>query len=119
LPATARRPRNCGTSPDALACLEPTEKLIIVDAAETGVEPGAIYRFRPEDLAGASGGSFSLHEVGVAESLKMIQLMGNTPGEVVIIGIQPKEICWGMELSPDLTARVAEIVSIVLEEINR
>jgi hydrogenase maturation protease len=57
--------------------------------------------------------------VGVAESLKMMQLLGNTPGEVVIIGIQPKEISWGMELSPDLAARVAEIVSIILEEINR
>lgn len=108
-----------GTSPDTLACLEPTGRLIIVDAAETGGEAGTIYRFRPEDLEGAAADSLSLHEVGVAESLKMMQLTGNLPGEVIIIGVQPGEIGWGMELSPKLAARLPEIEKIILEEINR
>ncbi len=108
-----------GTSPDVLACLEPTGKLIIVDAAETGGEPGTIYCFRPKDLADAPSGHVSLHELGVVEELKMMTLLGNTPDEVVIIGVQPKQIEWGPELSPELAARVPEIVKIILEEIGR
>jgi hydrogenase maturation protease len=106
-----------GTSPDVLTCLEATDRLIIVDAAETGGPPGSIYRLRPEDLAGNTS-DFSLHELGVPESLQMMQLMGNYPGEVIIIGIQPKEISWGMELTPELAARLPEIVTVVREVIS-
>jgi len=39
-----------GTSPDIIAYTRAGDKLIIVDAAKAGGEPGTIYRFKPEGL---------------------------------------------------------------------
>lgn len=108
-----------GTSPDVLDYLEPADKLIIIDAAEGGDSPGTIYRFHPDDLTLETGELISLHELGLMSSLKMMSLLGKAPQEIIIIGVQPKEIDWGMELSPELQEKVPEIVRIVLTEIDQ
>ncbi|MFC1892470.1 hydrogenase maturation protease [Chloroflexota bacterium] len=107
-----------GTAADLLTCLEPADKLIIIDAVEGRGETGAIYRFHPDDLSSDDGVSISLHEVGVMTSLKMMRLTRNEPKETIIIGIQPKEIDWGTELSSELQEKVHEVVKVVLKEIG-
>ena len=105
-----------GTSPDLIAYTRAGDKLIIVDAAKAGGEPGTIYRFKPEDLADERAGLASAHEMGVVENLKLITLSGNEPKEIVIIGIEPKNIEYGTELSPELKEKLPKIVEVVLRE---
>jgi hydrogenase maturation protease len=107
-----------GTSPDLIAYTRAGDKVIIIDAARAGGEPGSIYRYRPEDLASTKGTLTSAHEMGVAENLKLMELSGNEPRETVVIGIEPKEIDWGTELSMELQNRLPDIVKAVLREIN-
>ena len=107
-----------GTSPDILACTRGGDRLIIVDAARAGGDPGAIYRFQPDDLIAERGAAVSVHELGVPQNLRLMLLSGNEPSEVVIIGIEPKEIEWGIELSPELEMKIPEIISVVLKEIS-
>ena len=107
-----------GTSPDLIAYTRAGDKLIIVDAAKAGGEPGTIYRFKPEDLAEERASLASAHEMGVVENLKLMSLAGNEPGEIVIIGIEPGEIEFGTELSPELRSKVPEIVEVVLKEMG-
>jgi hydrogenase maturation protease len=107
-----------GTSPDLIAYTRAGDKLIIIDAARAGGKPGAVYRFKPEDLAEGRGILTSAHEMGVVENLKIMTLTGNAPRETVIIGIEPGEIEWGTELSPILQKRLPEVVKIVLREIG-
>ena len=106
-----------GTAPDLIAYTEAGDKLIIIDAARAGAEPGAIYRFLPEDLS-QNGGMLSTHELGVEQNLRLMSLTGNKPGEIIIIGIEPGEIGWGTELSPELQQKVPEIVRVVLKEMG-
>ena len=108
-----------GTSPDIIACTRAGDKLIIVDAARAGGEPGSVYRFQPEDLEDEAGAILSVHEMGVAQNLKLMSLSGNEPAETVIIGIEPKEIEWGTELSPELEKKMPEIVGVILKEIGK
>jgi hydrogenase maturation protease len=108
-----------GTSPDILACTRAGDKLIIVDAARAGGEPGAIYRLQPDDLVAESGAALSVHELGVPYNLRLMLLSGNEPSEVVIIGIEPKEIDWGTELSPELEMKIPEIIAVILREIGK
>lgn len=107
-----------GTSPDLIAYIRAGDKLIIVDSARAGGEPGTIYRFLPEDLATDAGTLASAHELGVDLNLKLMSLMGNEPREIVIIGIEPKEIDWGTELTPELEQKIPEIVKVILREIG-
>ena len=108
-----------GTSPDIIACTRGGDKLIIIDAARAGGEPGAIYRFQPGDLEDEAGAALSVHEIGVAQNLKLMSLSGNEPAETVIIGVEPKEIDWGTGLSPELEEKIPEIIAVVLEEIGK
>ena len=107
-----------GTAPDLLAYTEAGDKLIIIDAAKAGGEPGTIYRFTPRDLSEKEGILVSAHELGVEQNLKLMSLMKNEPAEIVIIGIEPKEIGWGTELSAELQQKMPDIVRAVMKEIG-
>ncbi|MCX7911942.1 MAG: hydrogenase maturation protease, partial [Dehalococcoidales bacterium] len=100
-----------GTSPEAILFARAREKLVIVDAARAGGKPGMVYRFHPQDLATMHGSSLSAHEMGVAENLHLMGLTAGHPEEIVIIGIEPKEIDWGTELSPELREKLPAIVN--------
>ena len=107
-----------GTSPDLPYYLKDVDKLIIIDAVKAGGQPGTIYRFHPNDLNIESEGAISVHELSVEQSLRTMRLMGREPKETVIIGIEPKEIDWGTELSAELQQKIPEIINIVLSEIS-
>lgn len=107
-----------GTSPDIIAYTRAGDKIIIIDCAKSGGKPGDIYRFKPEELAAGKGTLTSAHEMGVIENLKLMEMTGNKPKEVIIIGIEPAEMDWGMELSKTLKKRLAEVIKVVMREIG-
>jgi len=107
-----------GTSPDAFLLLNGVYKLVIVDAIRAGGTPGAVYRFHPDDIRSSDSVSLSVHQVGVLDSLQMMDLSGSSPEEVVIIGVEPAEIEWGLELSPGLSQRMPQIIKVVVDEIG-
>jgi hydrogenase maturation protease len=107
-----------GTSPDVIHLIGDADTLIVVDAARGGSEPGAIYRLSPDDIASQRELTLSTHDIGLFHSLRLMELLGNTPKETVIIGVEPKEIDLGLELSPELEQKLPSIIKVVLEEIE-
>jgi hydrogenase maturation protease len=105
-----------GTSPGALDMAEGADKLIIVDAACGGGEPGTIYRFAPDEVSGEPKLLTSLHDLGLFDSLRMMESVGNPPRETVIIGVEPAEVDWGLELTPALRGKLPDVVQRVVEE---
>lgn len=95
--------------------LDGVQKVIIVDALKAGQKPGTIYQCRPEDLIADKEGPVSLHDLGVVESLSMSKKLGYSP-EVVIIGVEPKTIDWGMELTEEVKKKMPNIIDAVLKE---
>jgi hydrogenase maturation protease len=106
-----------GTSPDVLQLAEDADKLVIVDAVKGGGTPGQIYRFRPEDVILEQKQVLSLHDMSLIDSLGLSPLWHNI-GETVIIGVEPKELSWGLELSPEVQGRMPQIIDAVLDELN-
>ena len=107
-----------GTSLDLPYYLKDTDKLIIIDAMKGEGKPGTVYRFHSQDVNIKSEGMVSVHELGLEQSLKMMRLTRSEPKEIVIIGIEPKEIDWGTELSAELQQKIPKIINIVLNEIS-
>jgi len=94
------------------------EKLILIDAVETDSTPGTIFRFKPEDVdSDCDGVRFSLGEIGPLEVLDMARLCDSCP-DTVIFGIQPKEIEWGLELTPEVASKIPQVIELILEEIK-
>jgi hydrogenase maturation protease len=107
-----------GTSPDIWSLIDGADKLIIIDAVRGGCEPGTIYRFTPQQIVAETGIITSVHQMGILENLSLIELVGSKPGETIIIGVEPKELEPGLELSPELQKRMPKIIQTVLEEIS-
>jgi len=106
-----------GTCPDVLQLLEDADKLVIVDAVKGGGTPGQIYRFHLEDITLEQKPFLSLHDMGLVDNLMLMQLWRNI-GEAVIIGVEPREINWGLELSPELQEKMPQIIDAILSELN-
>lgn len=104
-----------GTSPDALALLGDVDKLVIIDAVRGGGEPGSIYRLRPEDVEEKEKNPLSLHDWDVMDSLKLSRYWTEDT-EVIIIGVEPAEMEWGVELSRQIQAAMPRVIDAVLDE---
>ena len=97
---------------DLLFEVEEAERVILIDAAEMGGEPGEARVFSGEQVADAPGVRFSsTHGFGVAEVLALARSLGLAP-EVVVVGIQPVEVTYRDSLSETLASRVPEYVEL-------
>lgn len=105
-----------GTSPSAFDRAEGADKLIVVDAVRGGGEPGTIYRFAPDDVSMEPKSLTSLHDLGLLDSLRVMEAVGNPPRETIIIGVEPAEVDWGLELTPTVRGKLPDVVRNVVEE---
>jgi len=108
---------DAGTCGDALQLVQNIDKLVIVDAAKGGGKPGQIYRFRPEDIGREQKTFVSLHDMDLLDDLMLMKIRGDIR-ETVIIGVEPKELSWGLELSTEVGEKMPQIVDAVLAEVN-
>ncbi len=106
---------------DVLPRMPLYSRVIIVDAVSAGKRAGGIHRIEATDeLTGSfeSGASVSLHEMGVAEALRVGAMMGLKPKNLLVIGAEPERIEPGTELSPRLDRAARKIISMLLSEIG-
>lgn len=91
--------------------------LIIVDAIDAQIEPGALFRFRPEDIkVFPDCYKTSFHQVGILEVLSLASLLNEAP-KTIIFGVQPLTVNWGIGLSPEVNQAFPRLKELVLEEI--
>jgi hydrogenase maturation protease len=103
---------------DLLPLLEGVDKLLVVDAVETGEAPGTIVRLSGADIPIVLKTKLSPHQMGLQDLLLVAELMGCLPREMVLLGIQPERITMGLELSPELAAQFDILVNKVLLELE-
>jgi hydrogenase maturation protease len=103
---------------DLLEHIQQATYLIVVDALDAGAEPGAIFRFRAEEVdVIVNEHKASLHQVDLYDTLKIAKFLGCYP-QTIIVGVQPKEMTWGTEPTPELTAKIPLIVDLGLREVG-
>ena len=92
--------------------------LIVVDAVLGGKEPGTIYRLTGDDMRKSMGFKNSLHDTDLVDTLLTCDLMGKRP-ETVVVGIEPVDFeTLNTGVSPQLAARMDDIMRAVLQEIT-
>ena len=103
---------------DLLPQLEGIDRLLIVDAVETGKPPGSLIRLSGEEIPIAMETKLSPHQMGLKDLLAVSMLMGVKPPEMVLLGVQPETIDIGMDLSPAVAAQFDTLVQNVLKELE-
>ena len=89
-------PIDCGTVPENYTSVirrHDPDRLILVDAADMGMDPG-LYKIVPSERIGVL--HFSTHDVPLSVFISYLKEFCE---EVVLIGIQPKKVDFGMRLS--------------------
>ena len=93
--------------------------LIVIDAIKGGADPGSIYRFDIDDIRNCpSGFKTSVHQIGILEVIDLSELIGKKP-HTTIIGIEPKSLEMGMELTPEIRSKIPRIIELILEELKK
>ncbi len=106
---------------DLLHTLEGWERVIVVDAADMGQEPGTFVRFTPQEarlIPKFTEGSVSIHNAGLSDVLTLAGALGCSLPEIVIFGVQPAYVGWREGLSPAVEAILPRLIAAVLEEVK-
>ena len=107
-----------GTSTlDTLGFFLDYKKVIIVDCLKAGLEPGTIYKIRPEDIKDYKKENLSIHDVQILEVVKMANMMDKYP-EVIIFGIEPEKISLNLEMTEIMISKIPEIICIIKKELQ-
>lgn len=99
--------------------MEAADRAIFIDCAKMGTAPGTLRRFRCDDVASVKQlAHFSLHEGDLLKLIEKARQLGQCPSEIVIFGIEPKLIDFGLELTTELQDRLDEYVTEISKELT-
>jgi hydrogenase maturation protease len=98
--------------------LERRQKVVVVDAIDTGGPPGSIYRLMPEDVRPTAGAGLSVHDLHLLHALDETRLLGTAPKEVVILAVQVADVSTGIRLSAPVRAAVPRVIALAARELE-
>ena len=99
-----------------LSYLEGVDKLVIIDAVETGGPPGTIVRIAGDKVPAYMALKISPHEITLPDFLAAAKLRDLYPNEVIVWGMQPKSFEVGVDLSPEVESQMAILLENVIRE---
>jgi hydrogenase maturation protease len=99
--------------------IESYRRVILVDAAQMGLSPGAIHRFTWQEahFVGHEPG-LSLHQHDLTDTLVLAEALHCLPQEVVIYGVQPHTIDWDHPLSTAVERALPALIDALINEVR-
>lgn len=91
-----------------LQFVQDADLLVIFDAVDFGLAPGALHVVEGDDVPNYMGAKkVSLHQTGFQEVLAMAEMLGDKPDEMLLVGVQPVQIeDYGGSLAPLTRSRI-------------
>jgi hydrogenase maturation protease len=106
---------------ETVLLLQGYERVIIVDAAEMGLEPGQWRCFTPDTAELHSSENKlqgTLHAAGLAEALVLAGALDVLPPTLIIYGIQPLSLDWSQNLTEPLQAALPDLINSIVEAVR-
>lgn len=106
---------------ETVLLMQDFDRVIVIDAADMGLEPGVWQRFTPKMVRLQSRDMYlrgTLHYAGLAEALALGEALDILPQEIVIFGIQPAQIGWEPGLSAAVAAAIPALGAAILDELQ-
>ncbi|MGE5471932.1 MAG: HyaD/HybD family hydrogenase maturation endopeptidase [Bacteroidota bacterium] len=106
----------CGM--EMLEQLEDLDALIVVDCVRCNQPPATPVLLKDEDVPVFFKTKLSPHQVSLSDVLASLEFTDRAPKKTVIVGIQPVSMETGMELTPEVAARLPELLEMTLAELR-
>jgi hydrogenase maturation protease len=108
-----------GTSAmELLDDLENVDLLIVLDAVRAGRVPGSLIHLTGDAVPVFFRTKLSPHQIGLADVLASLDLLGTPPRETVILGVEPLSLETGLELSGPVAACLPEMAHRVVDQLG-
>jgi hydrogenase maturation protease len=101
---------------NALDLLEWADKVLALDAMQAGGVPGTIYACGADDVD-RGGIQASLHELNLLAALNFLK--DRDRPEIVIFGVEPEKIDYGLELTPPVAAALPRLLDAARRQVRR
>jgi hydrogenase maturation protease len=92
-------------------------RLLVIDAVDVGEAPGTLVRFEGRALDGLPGKA-SVHQLGFADLMVAMKLLGGAPAQVVVLGVQPLSTDWGVELTPPVQITLPALLDAAVAQLE-
>jgi hydrogenase maturation protease len=99
-----------------LPLFQSAERVILIDAVRAEAPSGSLVRIEGEDVAPAARERLSPHQVGVTDVLEAARWLGCYPERLVLLGLVPGNLGFGLSRSPAVERRLDELVKRVVEQ---
>ena len=95
------------------------EHLLVLDAVQTGEAPGTLVAMRGTDVPVYFGIRVTPHQLGLADVLATLELSGEQPGSVTVLGMVPESLELTLELSDLIRSKLDDLVTATVSELAR
>lgn len=103
---------------DLLPLFENRDRILIADAANFRKEPGTIDMVEGDDIPAFLSTKLSVHQIGLPDTLFAAKLMDIAPAEMCLVGIQPKSMETGVELSNEVRNQFEPFIQEILRKLQ-
>lgn len=93
------------------------QRMLVIDAIDAGEPPGTLLRLEGPALANMPGKP-SVHQLGFADLMVAMNLLGDLPEEVVVLGVQPESTEWSAELSPPVARTMDALIDAAIGQLQ-
>jgi hydrogenase maturation protease len=92
-------------------------RLLVIDAVDVGEAPGTLVRFEGKALEGLPGKA-SVHQLGFADLMVALNLLGEAPDDLVVLGVQPLSTGWSVELTPPVESAMNGLLDLAVTQLE-
>lgn len=103
---------------DLLPLFQSRDRILIIDAVDFGKDPGHIGVLEGDRIPSVLNPKLSAHHIGLSDILFAAKLMRETQPEVVLVGVQPKTLETGLDMTPEIQVKLNTLIELVLQKLK-
>ena len=95
------------------------EHVLVLDACQTGDPPGTLIRLADDQVPVYFSMRISPHQLGLSDVLATLELSGEKPADVIVLGLVPHSLEMCLELSNVVAAKLDSLAEAAASELAR
>jgi hydrogenase maturation protease len=103
---------------DLLPLFQDRDRILIIDAVDFGKAGGFVGTLDNEAIPSVLNPKLSAHHIGVSDLLFTARLTRATPPAVSLIGIQPASLQLGLDMTPEIRAKIDSLISLAVQKLS-
>lgn len=103
---------------DLLPIFQRHDRILIVDSVDFGMKAGHIGIIENDAIPSTLNSKLSVHHIGLSDVLFASKLMGISPSEICLIGIQPGSIDIGLDMTEEINGKMDTLIDAVIGKLR-